>query len=166
MNLDSRCYHEGWDARTTATLSMLGVKTWGDLAALSEGGLLKVKGFGRVQLTEVKRRMRQAGVEFRGERAVTSVVLAPEPQPICGVYFMACGQYVKIGFGRNIRKRLKQIAISNPHPVDLVGYIVSNDPKSARALEKQLHDRFRAHRHRLEWFHYVDEIQEFVGTLG
>jgi len=37
-----------------------------------------------------------------------------------GVYFLQCGQFVKIGWSKNLGRRMECIQVSNPHKVSLL----------------------------------------------
>jgi hypothetical protein len=79
------------------------------------------------------------------------------------VYFIQGGDLVKIGYTTNIRQRLYDLQTSAPIDLVLLGLI-----PGTRALEKEYHKRFAAHRVRGEWFSavVVDECPEvFQMTL-
>lgn len=71
--------------------------------------------------------------------------------PPGGVYFIQCGQFVKIGKACDIEARLRELELGNPHPMRVLGW----EPvpiASALDRERALHQEFAASRHRGEWF--------------
>jgi hypothetical protein len=87
-------------------------------------------------------------------------------RPVCGVYFAACQSWVKIGYAKDIRKRVSTIAAMNPHQIRLVAFIEAETDADARALEGAMHARFGADRYRLEWFHFTDNIRRFLEEMA
>jgi len=73
------------------------------------------------------------------------------------VYFLKCGDFVKIGVSKKPRSRLLTLASSVPYDVELLIMLTGD-----RALERFLHRQFSNHHHRHEWFHMHDDILEFI----
>ncbi len=76
------------------------------------------------------------------------------------VYFIQSGDCgpVKIGFTEScINKRLSQLQVS---ALDKLHLIAAIDGDVLR--EKELHEKFKPHRIRGEWFHYHNDIALFV----
>lgn len=73
------------------------------------------------------------------------------------VYIVRQGDYVKIGWSAKWRSRVSIIQTSNPQPIEVLA-VYRGGPK----YERELHERFAAHRFRAEWFAYCDEIQTFI----
>jgi hypothetical protein len=75
------------------------------------------------------------------------------------VYLLKAGPYYKIGKSVNFSKRLDQIKLQLPYPVEVIHRIASND---ITAMERYWHRKFA---HRLangEWFMLSDdEVAEF-----
>jgi hypothetical protein len=87
----------------------------------------------------------------------------PETQPIGSVYLLKAGPFYKIGKSINFEKRLKQIKLQLPYPVEVVHTI--STPEYSK-LEAYWHQRFRSKRTNGEWFLLTDEdVEEFVGYL-
>lgn len=63
------------------------------------------------------------------------------------LYFIKCGEYIKIGRADNVAQRLSQLRAANPYDVELV-YIV----EGAGDLEHSLHKQFKDRHHTGEWF--------------
>jgi Meiotically up-regulated gene 113 len=62
---------------------------------------------------------------------------------------------VKIGRAIDVPSRLKQLQTGTPH--ELRTLLVLNGDR-----EMEMHDRFSRHRIRGEWFHWCDEIRNFI----
>jgi hypothetical protein len=73
------------------------------------------------------------------------------------VYFVACREFIKIGWSENWQSRLANMQTSNPDPIKVL--LVLAQPKS---LESDLHKQFAAHSHRGEWFRDHPEIRAFI----
>lgn len=73
------------------------------------------------------------------------------------VYFIRCGDYVKIGVTGNIEGRLKALQTANALLLELLTHI----PGSYED-EHRLHAQFAALHHRDEWFRYEAELREYV----
>ncbi len=65
------------------------------------------------------------------------------------VYLIRCAHAYKIGFARDVARRLEALAISCPIPMSLVYAVETN---RFRQLERHLHKRFADRRIRGEWF--------------
>jgi len=78
------------------------------------------------------------------------------------VYFIVCvhDNMVKIGYSTNPIKRLNSLQTSNYHDLELLGYI----PGDIRD-EKTLQHHFSAYHHRGEWFYYVAECVNMIGSI-
>ena len=78
-----------------------------------------------------------------------------------GVYIIECPYQgvtlLKIGFSKDVVKRLKQHKTSNPLIVPL-GYIETTDYKE---LEKEIHYRSRMYKIAKEWFMNKDQIKNY-----
>lgn len=65
------------------------------------------------------------------------------------VYVVQCGFHYKIGYARNVKRRIASMRTASPLPLVLVTSFPSDD---APALEAKLHRRFKRKRVRGEWF--------------
>lgn len=163
-----RAYYETWPKRVIDTLRVLNVRTWGDLAALSEAQLLTVHGFGRLSLSIVKTKLEGVGLTLSARQAVRmDWMVKPPPRhtPVAGVYFIRCQRFVKIGFAGDIHQRFRDISQSNPFDLELLAYVPITKREEARRLERSLHQQFKAFRHRLEWFALSPEVQAYIADL-
>lgn len=76
------------------------------------------------------------------------------------VYFVKCVDFVKIGYTRNMKNRLLYLSVGNPFPIELIDKF-----NWARRVEPLLHRKFKhlsLGGRRSEWFHYGEEIAEFI----
>ena len=78
------------------------------------------------------------------------------------VYFIVDEQrqVVKIGMSQNPENRLKELQTGNPHPLTLAAIV-----PGGYVLERQLHERFAAHRLSGEWFQLTREIRGQIESL-
>ena len=73
------------------------------------------------------------------------------------IYLVAhLDQFVKIGFTKNINKRLSQLQTSSPVKLEVLHLIEGNV-----GLEKELHQKFKHYRTSGEWFNYDSSILEY-----
>lgn len=79
------------------------------------------------------------------------------------VYFISSDDKIKIGYTKNIKRRLKQLQTSNSSQLILLGYIEGD-----KNVEKQLHKRFAQYRIREngEWFNCNDEILDYINEYN
>lgn len=82
------------------------------------------------------------------------------PVPTGFVYFMAMGDFIKIGFSGSPEHRVKSFAIGNPYDIDILLKI----PGSLE-VEGEMHRRFDHIRHRGEWFQRTDGLVAYIGWL-
>jgi hypothetical protein len=78
------------------------------------------------------------------------------------VYFArAAGGPIKIGLSRSPQLRIDHLATGSPEDLRLLAVVPGN-----RERERQLHERFAAHRVRGEWFAPEPELLDFIGALA
>lgn len=70
------------------------------------------------------------------------------------VYAMSLGNLVKIGFSTNPTRRAREV------PNDGIIGAMEGTP----ADEKDLHAKFRAHRHHREWFRQAPEVMDWIAA--
>lgn len=90
-------------------------------------------------------------------------VLPPSKEPafeVSYVYFIRCGEFVKIGFSSTPNSRRSSIATSSPFAVEIIG-LMRGDTQT----EKNLHKRFKHLREKLEWFRLTDEVRMEIKRL-
>ncbi len=155
-----------WPLHIATILHDIGITTWRDLCALSPGILLREKGFGRTALRFVEGEMAARRLTFEPHPETVTRRFNPDlitPSP--GVYFVACGEYIKIGCAGNLRRRVMGLQIAIPWPLEVLAFQKTTARKTAYTLEKSLHHRFRVHRHRGEWFRNHEVIREYIHHL-
>lgn len=81
---------------------------------------------------------------------------------ICGVYFLECQGFIKIGRARDILRRTQMNQIGNPFALQPLGYVPQPSPDEADMHERFLHDRFSDIRHRGEWFIATDKLRAYI----
>lgn len=78
-----------------------------------------------------------------------------------GVYLLQCPYegvtMLKIGFSKDVYKRLKQHKTSNPYIIP-IGYIITDNYKQ---LEKDIHHKARIYKVKKEWFLNKEQIIQF-----
>lgn len=86
------------------------------------------------------------------------------------VYLIQCGSHgpFKIGYTRNVFKRISGIQVDNWEEVNFV-MAVAPMVGSAKQLERKIHKRLKAQRLRGEWFHqpaitYAKMLMREAGT--
>lgn len=77
------------------------------------------------------------------------------------VYFVEADGYLKVGFARNVRERIKGLQTGSPHEINLLDAIAD---ESAQWLEKVLHYFLEEHRHHGEWFKLTGDELEAVAN--
>lgn len=73
------------------------------------------------------------------------------------VYFIRCGDFVKIGFSKDPGGRLRALLPGSPHDMQLL----AAHPGTERD-EAALHRALAKHRHKWEWFRSCAEIDDLV----
>lgn len=75
------------------------------------------------------------------------------------VYFLRCGDFVKIGYSTDPQRRLRYLQTATPFSFEILGAHVGT-----RQHEQQLHKIFAPLRHRHEWFRIDQCILEIAAT--
>lgn len=77
------------------------------------------------------------------------------------VYFIGTGEFVKIGFSTNFKRRLSDLQRGLPYKLEVYATVVGSIYD-----ERELHWKFSDHRTDCgEWFRYADEIKAYVAEL-
>jgi hypothetical protein len=84
----------------------------------------------------------------------------------CGVYFIACGSFVKIGVGWRVIDRLTACQVGNPYRLMPLGLIYEPEPDVAIATEKRIHERFAEDWHRGEWYRLTPRLRAFIQDVA
>jgi len=102
-----------------------------------------------------------------GKRTATEVIAEEksksEGMPLVGVYFLKSEHSgrIKIGFSRQLPRRIDEIKGASPEPVELLHVI----PDASPDLESALHDKFHNLRIGGEWFEGSQDLLEYVDSL-
>lgn len=75
------------------------------------------------------------------------------------VYFLADKEHVKIGHAKNLRERISKLQIASAQNLHLLGFVAGGADEEAK-----LHERFKSHRLRGEWFVLHRDIRSFIGA--
>ena len=73
------------------------------------------------------------------------------------IYFIKCGDFVKIGYSSNVTKRMNVLQTASPRKLYLLSSFYGT-----RKDEKQIHRKFKKERQRGEWFNLTNEIREYA----
>jgi hypothetical protein len=71
------------------------------------------------------------------------------------VYFISDGQLIKIGYSKNVNKRIKQLSTGNGRKLFLLGTIDGDKNR-----EKEIHKQFKSSNG--EWFTVTDDLLSFI----
>jgi len=77
------------------------------------------------------------------------------------VYFIECGDYIKIGYATSVRSRLSNLAIATPFPLKVLATIDGD-----KHTESTLHTRFADAFHKGEWFRRTPELLAFIDQIN
>lgn len=78
----------------------------------------------------------------------------------CFVYFITCGELMKIGVANNVPNRLKQLQTSNPLEMQIFHVIPFHSRQEAFKEEARLHSKYSICRVNGEWFDKQTIINE------
>ncbi len=77
------------------------------------------------------------------------------------IYFIECQGHVKIGFARNVAKRIADLQTACPFPLKLLAKIAGNLWE-----ERDYHARFEIHRRQGEWFILDGSLAQYIASLS
>ena len=77
------------------------------------------------------------------------------------VYFISCGDFVKIGVSVDPNKRLQNLQTANPFKLKLLA-----TTRGGYFLESHLHTQFEFLHHRNEWFRLEGELKTYVDDIS
>lgn len=105
------------------------------------------------------------GVEIRPDGAISlcppphnSIHALPVAEPVQqSVYFVACGEFVKIGMSEKPLARFRKMRTDNPFVLTLLHTMIGGF-----ALERSLHLRFAEYRHQYEWFRHEGALKVWI----
>jgi hypothetical protein len=73
------------------------------------------------------------------------------------IYFIKCGEFVKIGRSNDPNRRLDELKAANPYDLKIIGVVDGGD-----AEEQRLQAAFESYHHKYEWFFLSKAINSFV----
>ena len=98
----------------------------------------------------------KTGFNFRPgknrQRPILSVIKKSKGPSV--VYAVKSGDYIKFGRTKRLKHRLKDLQISSPIDLEVIGVITG-----AHQLERQIHVCLKQYRTRGEWFHYAGDAK-------
>jgi hypothetical protein len=78
------------------------------------------------------------------------------------VYFIQCGEFVKIGVTQSRAKtRMSEFMTGSPYEYSILAEVAGSVE-----LERELHRLFGGYRHRGEWFRMEGEMALFMNAIG
>ena len=72
-------------------------------------------------------------------------------------YVVRSAPYVKSGIASDVETRFRTMLTSNPHDMECIAVL-----PGVRQVERELHARFAAHRHRGEWFRIEGALADWI----
>lgn len=123
------------------------------------------RGYMGLEVTNsIDRRLERLRKKLGGEAEWVPLPTAiPEPPPeLVVIYFVGCGDWIKIGSSRlnNICSRLTAIDRIVPYETQYLGEFIAE-----RKREFELHDQFKRFRHKGEWFRKNPELIALIKEL-
>lgn len=82
------------------------------------------------------------------------------------VYFVQCNEYVKIGKTTQLPLALRSLQRGNPYDLEVVAVISCESAKRMSEVEADIHQQFKEHRIRGEWFSLCFEIENYIHKHG
>lgn len=82
------------------------------------------------------------------------------------VYFVQCNEYVKIGKSTQLPLALRSLQRGNPYDLEVVAVISCESVERMSELEADIHQQFKEHCIRGEWFSLCFEIETYIQTHG
>lgn len=76
-------------------------------------------------------------------------------QKVYYIYFLRCGANggpIKIGYAKNVDKRIQELQVGSPFSLNLLFVIPVEGKSNARRVEAWFHDRYKSKHIRGEWF--------------
>lgn len=170
--------YEGMPPTIHSVLAYLGVRTWGDLAALSDFDLVRKGGLTHAMAAKLRAALAARGLKFEGHpdeeppasfsHGHAGPARRPRIKPIkpaCGVYVIGCREFVKIGHALNIKSRLVALSHASPFEIELLAY-KPVDPERRLTVEREIHERLASSRHKGEWFRKTPAVLALIDELN
>lgn len=83
---------------------------------------------------------------------------------LCGVYFIQCRDFIKIGKTINLRQRLIAHQLSTPFDLAIAGFVQCLSYELDE-MEGRFHRRFSDLHHRGEWFRLEGALESFINEI-
>lgn len=80
-------------------------------------------------------------------------------------YLIRANQHIKIGYSRNVEKRIESMQTGNQYKLELIAKLVFETEFMARQQEKDMHRRYERFRFRGEWF-YAEPVLDWLRQYG
>lgn len=157
-------FYDMWPPRLAAALRAEGVESWEDIANLSITTLLGYKGVGSAAIQRLSDDLDRRGLAFSSSAKWTRPKTVVSEPARCGVYFVRCVGFIKIGRAANIRQRVKNASTFCPFPLELLRIVECATDAESVATEKALHRQFASLRYQGEWFHDTGELRAFLDS--
>jgi hypothetical protein len=77
------------------------------------------------------------------------------------IYFARCGERIKIGFSARATVRVRGLQTASADPISLLGVM-----PGSRAVERSLHEKFRALHIRGEWFRAAPRLLQYIERVA
>lgn len=90
--------------------------------------------------------------------------MKPNMENVHYVYFIKCGEAIKIGVAENIERRIKEFKVGNPFDITLEFAVCFEDRGKAFEYERELHEYFKHVRVRGEWFEAC-WVETYIASL-
>lgn len=106
------------------------------------------------------------GTRHWDRKAIDLYVARLNPYPrlstiyLSEVYFIECGDFIKIGFSSCTQERLANLQTSTPYDLNLIGAIAGD-----HEVEGNLHRMWWDHHHRGEWFRKTESLLAYIEWL-
>lgn len=71
------------------------------------------------------------------------------------VYFIQCKEFVKVGYARNVERRLEALLIGCPFSMKILAKFPMESLEEARLLEADLHRKLHKWHKQGEWFYHT-----------
>ena len=114
-------------------------------------------------LTELPKLAAKLGSVVEITAAVPKFRKAPtrkQLHPPSQIYFIQCGEAVKIGISVKPYERIANLSSANHQKMELLATM-----DGGRKEEKAMHAKFASYRIKSEWFRYSAEIDKFIKTI-
>lgn len=102
----------------------------------------------------LRARTRPLALKFRGDRLARR-------SPRGFIYFVRAGDRLKIGFTRNVKRRLSQLQTFFPEPLELLGAI-----PGSLLMEQEVHRHFGHLNITREWFNVEPELLVYIEKMS